>query len=129
MSEIEKQQQETNKKQKEANLNFTKLADVFIAQANKECDKADHQLVNAALLYASARFSAFITASMSESKENFESSVDSAVEFYSEEFIKMLKEHMKQYGYVLEKELKKTHNPIVSSIESINILRYTQYFL
>ena len=107
MSEIEKQQQETNKKQKEANLNFTKLADIFIAQANKECDKADHQLVNAALLYASARFSAFITASMSESKENFENSVDSAVEFYSEEFIKMLKEHMKQYGYVLEKELKK----------------------
>jgi hypothetical protein len=41
------------------------MADVFIAEANQLCEvkDPDHQLVNAALLYASARFSAFITAS------------------------------------------------------------------
>jgi hypothetical protein len=43
------------------------MADVFIAEANQLCEvkDPDHQLVNAALLYASARFSAFITASLS----------------------------------------------------------------
>jgi|GEM_PF-1489902 len=107
MSDIEEQEKQTKQKQKEANENFIKLADVFIDQANKQCDGADHQLVNAALLYASARFSAFITASMSESKESYESGIDSAIEFYSEEFNKMLKEHMKQYRYVLEKEVNK----------------------
>jgi hypothetical protein len=40
---------------------FIKMADVFIAEANQLCEvkDPDHQLVNAALLYASARFSAF----------------------------------------------------------------------
>ncbi len=104
MNDIEEQEKKTKAKQKEANLNFIKLADVFIAQANVECEKVDHQLVNASLLYATARFSAFITASISESKEKFEESVDDAVEFYTEEFNKMLKEHMKQYGSVFDQK-------------------------
>ena len=104
MNTIEKQEIQTNKKQKEANLNFIKLADIFIEQANAECEKVDHQLVNAALLYASARFSSFITASMSDSKAKFEESTDDAIEFYTQEFNKMLKEHMRQYGTVFNKK-------------------------
>ncbi len=104
MSDIEEQEKQTKQKQKKANENFIKLADIFIAQANAECENADHQLVNASLLYASARFSSFITASMSETKESFEENVDGAIEFYTEEFDKMLKEHMKQYGSVFDKK-------------------------
>jgi hypothetical protein len=37
-------------------------------------------------LYASARFSAFITASLSKSKENYQQSTEAAIEFYTEEF-------------------------------------------
>ncbi len=55
-------------------------------------------------MYASARFSSFITASMSETKESFEENVDGAIEFYTEEFNKMLKERMKQYGSVFDKK-------------------------
>jgi len=84
-------------KQLEADKAFIKMADHFIDQANQQCNKNDHQLVNASLLYASARFSAFITASLSESKENFEAGTDEAIAFYVEEFEKMLKEHMRQY--------------------------------
>ncbi|AYQ57694.1 hypothetical protein MS2017_2036 [Bathymodiolus thermophilus thioautotrophic gill symbiont] len=115
MNQTNNQQKDFNQKQLEANKNFIKLADVFIAQANKLCEveSPDHQLINAALLYASARFSAFITASMSASKANYDQSTDKAIEFYTAEFNKMLKEHMKQYGQVLtnkEKTEKQSEN-------------------
>ena len=97
MSEVDKATQlETDKK-------FINIADHFIDQANQQCEKNDHQLVNASLLYASARFSAFITASLSESKENFEEGTDAAIAFYVEEFEKMLREHMRQYKSTFDK--------------------------
>ncbi len=98
MSTTQKSDPATDKK-------FIKMADVFIADANQLCDvkTPDHQLVNAALLYASARFSAFITASLSKSKENYQQSTDAAIEFYTAEFNKMLKEHMQQYEVVFDK--------------------------
>ncbi|MEB8430684.1 DUF3144 domain-containing protein [Cocleimonas sp. KMM 6892] len=92
-------------KQLEADKKFIKIADQFINQANQQCNENDHQLVNASLLYASARFSAFITASLSESKEAFEDGTDEAVEFYVEEFEKMLREHMKQYKSTFDKKV------------------------
>jgi hypothetical protein len=95
---------EDKTKQLTADKNFIKTADIFIEQANKQCEEIDHQLVNASLLYASARFSAFITASMSESKESYEQSADAAIEFYLEEFKKMLKEHMQQYKTAFDKK-------------------------
>ena len=91
-------------KQLEADKKFIAMADLFIEQANKQCEDSDHQLVNASMLYASARFSAFITASMSESKENYEEGIDQAIDFYLEEFRKMLKEHMQQYKVVFDKK-------------------------
>ncbi|CAC9460600.1 DUF3144 domain-containing protein [bacterium endosymbiont of Bathymodiolus sp. 5 South] len=92
--------------QAETDQNFIKMADVFIAEANQLCEveNPDHQLVNAALLYASARFSAFITASLSKSKENYQQSSEAAIEFYTKEFNKMLKEHIKQYEVVFDKK-------------------------
>ena len=92
-------------KQLEADKTFIKMADHFIDQANQQCSDNDHQLVNASLLYASARFSAFITASLAESKENFEEGTDEAIAFYVEEFEKMLKEHMKQYRTTFDKRV------------------------
>jgi len=96
-------------KQIAADKDFIKVADLFIDQANKQCENADHQLVNASLLYASARFSAFITASMAETRETYEEGMDEAIEFYMAEFEKMLKEHMKQYKVVFDKKPKYPH--------------------
>ncbi|CAB5507571.1 hypothetical protein [uncultured Gammaproteobacteria bacterium] len=94
----------TNKEQ--VDKGFIEMADVFIVEANQLCEvkDPDHQLVNAALLYASARFSTFITASLAETKENYQKNIDSAVDFYTKEFNKMLKEHMKQYKVVFDKK-------------------------
>lgn len=83
--------------QLEADKKFIKLADKFIDQANANCGDDDHQLVAASLMYASARFSAFISAAMVENKEDFEHGTEDTIAFYMEEFEKMLREHMKQY--------------------------------
>lgn len=88
---------------KAVNKQFIKMADEFIEQANKQCTDNDHQLVNASLLYASARFSAFITAALAESKEGYEKGVNKAIDFYLKEFEKMLKEHMSQYTSTFDK--------------------------
>ncbi len=98
----------TKETQEQVDKKFIEMADAFIAVANEQCDKGvvDHRLVNASLLYASARFSAFITASIAESKEDYEKATDKAVEFYSAEFNKMLEEHMKQYKIVFDKKPK-----------------------
>ena len=90
--------------QLDADKKFIRMADHFIEQANQQCNENDHQLVNASLLYASARFSAFITASLAESKETFEKNTDEAVAFYVSEFEKMLREHMKQYKSTFDKK-------------------------
>lgn len=85
---------------KDDNKQFISMADSFIDLANQHCDDSHNALVNASLLYASARFSAFLTASVAESKEAYETSIDSAVDYYTQEYKKMLNEHMEQYKSV-----------------------------
>jgi len=94
----------SNHNQQEPDKDFINMVDLFIEHANQQTDKADHQMVNAAMLYATARFSAFITASLSESKESYEGKIDEAVGFYGEQFKKMLEEHMEQYKTTFDKE-------------------------
>ena len=95
---------EDKTKQLETDKKFIKMADDFINQANSFCaDDTDHRLVHASLLYASARFSAFLTAAMSETRETYDESTDKAIAFYMEEYEKMLKEHFKQYRISFDK--------------------------
>jgi len=95
---------EDKTKQLETDKKFIKMADDFINQANSLCsDETDHRLVHASLLYASARFSAFLTSAMSETRESYDESTDKAIEFYLEEYEKMLKEHFKQYRISFDK--------------------------
>lgn len=76
---------------------FINMADSFIDLANQHCDSTTNSLVNASFLYGSARFCAFLTASTAESKENYEANIDDAVDYYAQEYKKMLAEHMNQY--------------------------------
>ena len=95
---------EEKAKQLEADKKFIKMADEFIHQANNFCtNDTDHRLVHASLLYASARFSAFLTAAMSETREIYDESTDKAIAFYIHEYEKMLKEHFKQYRVSFDK--------------------------
>ncbi len=87
-----------------ADKHFIRIADLFIEQANEECKKVDHKLVNASLMYSTARFSAYISASMSPSKSSYEENMDAAIDFYLEEFKKMLQEHMQQYKVIFDQK-------------------------
>ena len=77
---------------------FRELADSFIRLANQHCDSdAQNQSpgrVNAALMYASARFSAFLVASSMSTADELRAEQASAVPYFSAEFEKMLKEHL-----------------------------------
>jgi hypothetical protein len=77
---------------------FRELADSFIRLANQQCDSQLSNLspgrVNAALMYASARFSAFLVASSMASAAELEAEKPNALPYFCAEFEKMLQEHL-----------------------------------
>lgn len=91
------------------NKQFITMADGFIDLANKQCEDNKNALVNASFLYGAARFSAFMTASGAKSKESYINEMDNAAEYYTQEFSKMLKEHMQQYVSILQEKPRYEH--------------------
>jgi len=87
---IKMQQDKSDKK-------FFEMADSFIDVANNHCDKQQSSEVGSALLYATARFSSFVVASHSQDLESYEAELDHAMEFFSKEFKRMLKENLEEY--------------------------------
>lgn len=80
------------------------LADTFIDVANRHCEQHDKNLVNTAFMYAASRFSAFVAASSAGSLEQFRSRQQSASEFFSEEFNKMLAKNLESYEKVFQQQ-------------------------
>jgi len=88
---------------------FINIADSFIDLANQHCDELKNSQVNASFLYGAARFSAFVTASSAQSEESYSENIDKAVEYYAQEFAKMLQEHMEQYKSVFKEAPRYEH--------------------
>lgn len=87
-----------DKAQKKAQDNeFYALADKFIDLANTECEDKDPSFIASTMLFATARFSAFVVASQAQDKESYESEHERAAEFFTNEFDRMLKQNMKEY--------------------------------
>jgi len=76
---------------------FYTLADKFIDIANDECESKDPSFVGSAMLFATARFSAFVVASQAQDKDSYEAELESATEFFTAEFDRMLKQNMEDY--------------------------------
>ena len=93
----------------ERNLLFRKIADSFIDVANKHCDNTDSSIVGSALLYAAARFSAFVVASKSKELSRYESDRDAAIEYFSKEFRRMLEENLDDYKSVFKEQPRYAH--------------------
>lgn len=74
---------------------FWDIADSFISLANDHLDKADADKVSSALLYAAARFNAFIVASAEDVVISEEK--DAAVNYFSGQYRKMLAENLDDY--------------------------------
>jgi len=76
---------------------FWDIADSFIAVANERCGTVFPGKVSAAMLYAAARFNAFIAASQSKSKEQFVTELDETTAYFVAQFQKMLRENLSDY--------------------------------
>ena len=96
-------------KKEDSNKNFYKMADSFIDKANQHCENNNNADVGSALLYAASRFSAFVVASYAQNKDHYESEVDNAVTYFSDEFKRMLVENLEQYKTVFDAAPKYEH--------------------
>jgi hypothetical protein len=78
------------------------LADTFINVANEHSERHDKNIVNTAFMYAASRFSAFVSASSAGSLEQYKSREEAAIDFFSDEFKKMLAINLKNYEKVFQ---------------------------
>lgn len=78
------------------------LADSFITLANEHAEIQDKNVVNTALMYAASRFSAYVAASSSRNLEDFVNRQPQGMEFFGNEFNRMLESNMKNYEKVFQ---------------------------
>ena len=76
---------------------FFKRTDAFIKVANELSQEHDLGKVSASLLYAAARFNAFIVASSAEDKAAADRNKVEAIEYFTEQYRSMLMANMDDY--------------------------------
>ena len=76
---------------------FRRVADTFIDLANEHITSMQKENVGMALLFAGARFNAFMVASHSPTLDKYENDRDKAIEFFSSSYLDMLKENLEDY--------------------------------
>ncbi|GAB1259622.1 DUF3144 domain-containing protein [Aurantivibrio plasticivorans] len=74
---------------------FWDLADSFINMANEQMEHSDPGKVSSAILYAAARFNAFIVANTTE--EDFESEKAGALRYFTKQYRVMLEESLEDF--------------------------------
>lgn len=77
--------------------NFFKRTDAFIKVANELTTEHETGKVSASMLYAAARFNAFIVASSAGSKEEADRNKVEAIEYFTEQYRSMLLANMNDY--------------------------------
>ena len=76
---------------------FFKRTDAFIKVANELSTEHDLGKVSASMLYAAARFNAFIVASSAESKEEADRNKVEAIDYFTSQYRAMLLANMNDY--------------------------------
>ena len=87
----------TSLSDEEVNLQFREIADAFIDLANDQSNRFNRENVSLALLYAAARFNAFIVAGHADDGAAYDRDRDSAFDYFTGEYQRMLKENLDQY--------------------------------
>ena len=95
--------------QDQKNKAFFAMADSFIDSANAYCDEEKSSQVGSAMMFATARFSAFVVASHSPDREKYEAEIEGATDFFSQEFKRMLLENLEEYKTAFKDEPKYQH--------------------
>lgn len=76
---------------------FWQMADDFIKLANDKCGDSRNGKVSTTLLFAAARFNAFMFASMAKDLTDFRKEKDIAVRYFTSEYEKALVENLNDY--------------------------------
>jgi hypothetical protein len=89
---------------------FWQRADAHIHLANAQCDKIGAGKVSASLLYAAARFNAFIVASQAEDDKALRAQRQRAVEYFVGQYRKMFEENIDDYISNYKKYIESKHD-------------------
>lgn len=84
---------------------FWTRANALINVANEQCDSAVPNEVAASTMYASARFNAFIVATATGSAENMKAEKAHALEYFTDQFRKMMEDNLDDFAANFEKYL------------------------
>lgn len=76
---------------------FWDRADSFIELANGYCEKDEMGKVSASLLYAAARFNAFVVAYSAKSVDEIRGDKQAAIKYFSGQYERMLEENLEDY--------------------------------
>ena len=76
---------------------FYELADAHIALANTRMGKTKPAKVSATLLFAAARFNAFVISASAENKEQMLLDKESAIAYFMQEYEKNLRENIDEH--------------------------------
>ena len=76
---------------------FWQRTDEVIALANQQSENEESEAVSGSLLYASARFNAFIIAAQAGSKSVLQSGKEQALEYFTEQYRQLLAENLDDY--------------------------------
>jgi hypothetical protein len=88
--------------QDEIDREFRMVVDRFIALANEQMDSVKREHVSLALLYAAARFNAFIVSTHAPSREKFKADRAAAFKFFTDEYHRMLEENLDDYERIYD---------------------------
>ena len=84
---------------------FWRLADSFINLANDHYQKDGDGRVGYAMLYAAARFNAFIVATTAGDKTELAAEKDPATDYFTDQYRKMFSENLEDYHSNYERYL------------------------
>lgn len=87
----------------EADDDFFGRADTYIHIANEQTQKADRGKVSASLMYATARFNAWVSAFNAESGQDLFDGKEEIVKYFVEQYQKMLEENLDEYAQNFDK--------------------------
>lgn len=97
---------------------FYTMADKFIDLANTECEQKEPSFIGSSMLFATARFSAFVVASQVQDQAAYEAELERAQAFFTGEFERMLKQNMEDYKTAFQPQSDKPYEHLMKDGES-----------
>jgi len=76
---------------------FFERADAYITVANEQSQNVNRGKVSASMMFATARFNAWVSASGTDSGDELASVKEEALEYFVSEYRKMLEENLDEY--------------------------------